>query len=96
MPLNHFFKSSAVSHQMGLREVHCVNGANPPLTTILTATSIAHMGGRDSVQTRQWVNSALGLHHRRLRGTVHLWQYSDGSVRYTFQPAPPLSFHLAS
>ena len=53
----------------------------------LYADSIAAMGGRESEQTKQYVNSLLGLHRLNRRGTVHLWQYHDGSVRYTFHPA---------
>lgn len=53
----------------------------------LSAEQVASMGGRESVQTKQYVNSLLGLHRLNARGTVHLWQYHDGSVRYTFQPS---------
>lgn len=56
MPLNYF----PTGQQLGWRECHVVNGANPPRTTILTAASIEKMGGRESVQVKQWVNSALG------------------------------------
>lgn len=83
MPLNYFPSSS----QPGMRECHVVNGANPPRTLTLPPESIRAMGGRESVQTKQYVNSALGLHAHGLRGTVHLWQYTDGTVRYTFQPS---------
>lgn len=53
----------------------------------LSAGQVASMDGRESIQTKQYVNSLLGLHRLNARGTVHLWQYHDGSVRYTFQPS---------
>lgn len=94
MPLNYF----PTGKQPGWRECHVVNPDNPPRTTVLTGASIAAMGGRESVQVKQWVNGALGLFHLRQRGTVHLWQYSNGDVRYTFQPAirPSAAFGLAA
>jgi len=63
----------------------------------LSAEQVASMGGRESIQTKQYVNSLLGLHRLNRRGTVHLWQYHDNSVRYTFHPAerPSAAFALA-
>lgn len=83
MPLNYF----PTGQQPGHRECHVVNGANPPRSVLVPGTSVQAMGGQTSVQTQQYVNTALGLHANNLRGTVHSWRYLNGDVRYTFQPS---------
>lgn len=54
-------------------------------TVHLSAELVAAMGGRESVQTQQYVNTQFKLWGVFFPGTVHLWQYVDGSVRYTYR-----------
>lgn len=54
-------------------------------TVVLSAETLRQIG--DPHDIKEHVHRCLDLNVRVDRGTVHSWQYVNGDVRYTFQPA---------
>lgn len=66
-----------------------VNPRNPPLTVVIQADEQDVLDKLEPHMMRAIVHDRLGLSpqfDRRWLGVVHSWRYSNGSVRYTFQP----------
>lgn len=54
------------------------------ITVVLPASTIDNF--RDHYAFKKYVEKCLKERGAVGHGDVHAWEYSDGSIRYTFQP----------